>query len=1176
MLFHKKFGGENMDNTLLKSEEVDSSFPEEIFNRDLNYWKRQLDGDFPELNLPNDNPRIKKSIFEYETYNYTFPKFIFEDIKSLSKQENATPFMVMMAMIKVLLHRYSGEEDIIVGTNISSGNLMAKGTSTNLFLNTLVLRTQIQEHMSFLDALQKVKEVILEAYKHQSVPYSKIVSEITHKKNENRNPFYQVKINLNHIHMSNNEIEELEINKAIDIEKNTDFVDLNFNFTEVQGDLKCSIIYNKNLFREETIIRIKKHFNILIEGVISEPKTQISILPLINDAEKHQLLVEWNKGKVNYPELNIPQLFEEQVKLNPNSIALIFENIEITYRELDIRASKIANYLRNKGINQEQLVAVCLNRSPDMIASFLGVLKAGGAYVPIDPTYPQDRIAYMLEDSGVSIVITTEDMAKLLPRIDATIVCLDKEEEALLAQLEKCVNSSSPKSLAYVMYTSGSTGKPKGVAIEHRGIVRLIKNIDYARIGPKETFINLTPVAFDVSVFEIYGSLLNGGKLVLMNSHKPPFDEIARTIRQNRVTSLCVTPDRLNLLIEDYSNELGSLRQILAAGEALPVWLAQKCVSKLKECILINAYGPTENSVYTTSYHVKEVLPTFSSIPIGRPISDDSVYILDKYMQPVPIGVIGELYLSGVGIAREYFKKPELTSERFPLNPFSDDPDQKLYKTGDLARYLPDGMIEFLGRADDQVKIRGVRIELGEVEKIVSSFPGIRQAVAGTIKAKDGTKELVAYVVMNKDVNFNQQEHRSFAREKLPEFMIPTFFVELEEVPVTPVGKIDRKKLPIPTMGPKRDQITLPRKPIEKKLVQLWETLLDISPIGIRDNFFDLGGNSLLAMRLFSDIEKTFNKRLPVSIIFEEETIENLARLLSSKNQHKQPSSSVVAIQAHGSKAPVFCIHGGGGEVLLYRDLAVELGNDQPVYGLRYSNSENSNNISVESLAEKYVNDIKEIQPTGPYSLLGFCFGAAIAYEMAQKLIEDGEEVALLTLLNFGNPKTVPLEMPLNKKIINKIKILSKMPVKQRALFVKDTIQKVFSNSTPVSNTTENGVEVNKSTITKAIRVYHPKPYPGKILLVYGENYHVYGGNLGWETVEHGRIHVYKVDSKHNSFLKRPNVEMVVKFFKEHLEKEKISIKEQPIKNFFSKLYPIFPIGFLFCKRFLECGNTFL
>ena len=532
--------------------------------------------------------------------------------------------------------------------------------------------------MSFLSVLQEVKEVVLDAYKHQSVPYSKIVSEINRIKNDDRASLYQVKMSLNNIEMTNYEMAELEINKAIDLEKSSDHVDLNFHFTEVNGDLKCSIIYNKNLFREETIIRIKEHFNILIEGAISQPKTQISLLQLISDVEKHQLLDEWNKGSVNYPDLNIPQLFEEQVKLNPNSVALIFENIEITYRELDIRSSKIANYLRNKGINHEQLVAVCLNRSPDMIASFLGVLKAGGAYVPIDPTYPQDRIAYMLEDSGVSIVITTEKMAKQLPSIEATMVCLDKEEEALFTQNEICVNSSSPKSLAYVMYTSGSTGKPKGVAIEQCGIVRLIKNIDYANIGPEETFINLTPVAFDVSVFEIYGSLLNGGKLVLMNSHKPPFDEIARTIRQNRVTSLCVTPDRLNLLIEDYSDELVSLRQILAAGEALPVWLAQKCISKLKDCHLINAYGPTENSVYTTSYHVKEVLPSFSSIPIGRPISDDRVYILDKYMQPVPIGVIGELYLSGVGIAREYFKKPELTSEKFPSNPFSDDAGSKI------------------------------------------------------------------------------------------------------------------------------------------------------------------------------------------------------------------------------------------------------------------------------------------------------------------------------------------------------------------------------------------------------------------------------------------------------------------------------------------------------------------
>ncbi|MCL6570599.1 MAG: amino acid adenylation domain-containing protein [Bacillus sp. (in: Bacteria)] len=1094
---------------------------------DLAYWKEQLGSEITELNLPIDYPRLPRSTFEVKTWSFTIPNNINQNIKSLSQQENVTSFMVIMTIFKILLHRYTSEEDIRVGTFVTQRSHPEKEPLIGLSSNTLVMRTQLQAEMTFRDALHEVRKVALEAYEHQSIPFTRLVSELSPERNRNNNPFFQLMLYYG-------ELPSIEAPGPL-----IDEVDLSLKIIETHDELRCSLIYNKGIFEEETIIRMAGHFNYLLEGALANPNKQISLLPLLTEPERHQLLVEWNKTDVDYPrDSSIHQLFEEQVKLNPNSIALVFGNTEMTYHELDKRANQIANYLRELNIAHEQLVAICLNRSLDMIASFLGVLKAGGAYVPFDLSYPKERIAYMLGDSGVSFVISTESISKELPPIDSKVICLDKVAAAITTQPKKRIHfNCSAESLAYVMYTSGSTGKPKGVEMVHRGIVRLVKNNAYALVGPEETFLNRGSVAFDVSAFEIYGALLNGGKLVVMDSHKPTFEEIASTIKQNLVTTLRVGPGLLNFLLEDYSDDLGSLRQVYSGGEALPVWLAQKFLSKLKGCKLINAYGPTENAVNTTSYYVKEVLPNSTSIPIGRPISNDHVYILDNFLQPVPIGVIGELYMSGDGIARGYLHKPELTREKFPSNPFNDTLGRKLYRSGDFVRYRQDGNIEFIGRADDQVKIRGCRIELGEVETIVGLFPGVRQSVAGTIKGKSGTEELVAYVVMNKGVFFDQNELRSYVREKLPEFMIPTFFIELKEIPITPVGKIDRKRLPAPTVAGSNEHIVLPRNPIEEKLIQLWETLLEVKAIGVNDSYFELGGNSLLAMKMFSDIESTFNIRLPVSIIFQEDTIEKLARHIASNNFEKAMSSSLVTIQPSGSKPPLFCIHGGGGEVLVYRELALEMGNDQPVYGLRYTNEENDTNISVELLADKYIKELREIQPNGPFFLLGYCFGGAIAYEMAHKLLQRSQEVSLLSILNFANPKRKRIEInndiSYKKLILNNLKILSETPLNQRISFFIEKSRNALKlfNSKPVSPPAD-----AKLSLKKAISTYKPKPYPGEVLLICADENNNPKEYLGWETTNDGSIHVHSVPTHHDNLLKEPNVKLVVKYLKEHLD----------------------------------------
>lgn len=1097
--------------------------------RALAYWRERLGGELAELILPYDYSKTPVSNYLSNTYDFTIPGNINEKIKTFSYQDNVAPSTLIMTVFKILLHRYGNEEGICICTRLDKMQEIA------------VMRTQLRGDMTFGDALGEVGKVVQEAYEHQ-IPFAKLISEFGDQ-NLSTNQFFRVMINIQDIDSSGQETTGHQVEKS-----NSSYyaspIDLTLKVTKVNNELKCLLIYDKALFKNETIIRMAGHFNNLLEGVLTNPELPVSRIPMLTDQERHQLLVEWNKTTVDYPRnSSIDQIFEEQARLNPEKVALVYEDAEMTYRELDVRANQIANYLRHLNIEKEQLVAICLNRSPDMIASFLGVLKAGGAYVPFDLSYPKERIAYMLEDSGASFVITTESNANELPATRSKVISLDKEADKIVAQPNNSIRYSGAESLVYVMYTSGSTGKPKGVEVTHRGIVRLVKNNKYANFGDKETFLNRASVAFDVSTFEIYGSLLNGGKLVIMNSHKPTFEEIAKVIQQKQITTLRVGPDMLNLLLEDYSNYLGSLRQVFSGGEVLPVWLAQKFLSKLRGCQLINAYGPTENAVNTTTYNVKEILPNVSSIPIGRPISNDKVYILDEKLQPVPIGVPGELYMTGDGVARGYFNRVELTKERFISDPFSDNPEQKLYKSGDLARYRSNGNIEFIGRIDDQVKIRGNRIELGEVETIIVLFPGVRQSVAGAIRSNSGTNDLVAYVVMKKGVSFNQQKLRSYVKEKLPEAMIPTFFVELEEIPVTPVGKIDRKRLPVPIISVS-EEIIPPRNEIEKQLVHIWEDLLDVNPIGITDHYFELGGNSLLAMQMFSEIERAFHEKLPVSVIFQEDTIEKLAEHLASKDQMMDTSTSLVPIQPRGSNPPLFCIHGGGGEVLVYRDLAIELGDEQPLYGLRYTNIENATRISVESLADKYIKELKEIQPTGPYSLLGYCFGGAIAYEMAQKLLEEGQEISLLTILNFANPKRQPVvnqnKINYGKVIKSNLKLLSKMPLKQRASFFMRRVLNAMKlvKNTPDLKLPEDGSAMKKAALSEAIGVYRPRPYSGKMLLIRANENKESEEKLGWQTTEDGKIYEYSIPVDHVTLLKKPSLETVVKYLKENSKME--------------------------------------
>ncbi|MFD2371950.1 amino acid adenylation domain-containing protein [Brevibacillus sp. GCM10020057] len=1101
---------------------------------DLAYWQQKLGEEPPEQYLPADYPRTSRTVFATNTCHFAIPSSLQQSLYAFVRQEQTSLLPVVLTVLHTLLHRYNGEEETRIAVLLPGRDADPEMANVvGCFASPLVLPHVWQSDPTFRAALHHVQQSLAEGMAHQQFPAARLIDQFGRKSRGGSPPLYRLLLEMVSLQTWKDE-SGLQV-WEVDVGASYRPVELAVRIAESAEGLSCSMTYAATLFKEETIIRMGGHFFTLLAGVLAAPDEKVSTAPLLTTAERTQLLIEWNRAAVSYPrDASIPELFEEQVRLRPDHPALLFGDQVMTYRQLNQRADEIAARLCQLEIADEQLVAVCLDRSPDMIASYLAVLKAGGAYVPIDLTYPPERIAYMLEDSAASLVITTERIAKDLPRLPPACVFLDADCGEAVPHLAAPRSRSRAESLAYVMYTSGSTGKPKGVMIDHRGIVRLVKNIDYASVGPDETYMNLGAVAFDVSAFEIYGALLNGGKLVILSANKPTFAEIARTIQHYGVTSLNVTPDRLNVLLEDYSEALRGLRQVMPGGEALPVWLARKCREKLPNARLINLYGPTENAVNTTSYHVEEIPLHETTIPIGRPIGGDRLYILDRQLQPVPIGVIGDLCMSGDGIARGYLNRPELTNERFLPDPFSETPGQRMYKSGDLARYRADGNVEFIGRADDQVKIRGCRIELGEIETIVGQYPGVRQAVAGVTKAKDGTAALAAYVVMNADASFSEPELRAYVRARLPEYMIPTFFIELAEVPVTPVGKIDRKRLPAPVIGGNQERLVPPRNAMEEKLVRVWEHLLEVRPIGVTDSFFQLGGNSLLAMRMFSQLEKTFGKRLSVSSVFQEDTIEKLARLLASSEEHAELTRSLVPIQPLGTEPPLFCIHGGGGEVLVYGELAKVLGEKQPLYGLRYAGT-GEQGVTVEALAQKYLREIREVQPKGPYHLIGFCLGGAIAYEMAQQLLQEGERVGLLTILNYVNPGLPALGLA--RKIYRSVRLMFRLPRHLRDPFVLQKLRYAVQVLKKTGDDTS-FEQANIQELVAAMRQYRPKPYPGRLLLIRAMTQLHPVSRLGWETTETGEIEEHCMAADHGTLLKEPNATLLAKYIQCHVRKE--------------------------------------
>ena len=856
----------------------------------ISYWKQQLGDNLSVVELPTDHPRPVRQTFRGARRVIVLPEFLTAAIKDLSRRESVTLFMTLLAAFKTLLYRYSGQEAIVVGSPIAGRNRAEVENLIGLFVNTLVLRTDFSGNPSFRELLRRVRTVCLGAYAHQDLPFEKLVEELQPERDLSRNPLFQVMFVLQSTPVSVINFTGLTA-RRFEVDSGTAKFDLTVSLAEQGNELVGCFEYSTDLFDSSMIERMVGHFQTLLEGIIGDPDQPIATSPLLAEAERHKVLMRWNDTKAEYPkELCIHELFEAQVERTPEAIAVEFEGENLTYRELNTRANRLAHHFQSLGVGPKKLVGICVERSLEMLVGLLGILKAGGAYVPLEPAYPGERLDFMIRDAQVSVIVTQARFAEdrrwrmedgdpqspiLDPRLP--VVCLDRDWKEFVRQSDKNPRRRAhPDSLAYVIYTSGSTGQPKGVQIEHQSLVNCLYSIRrQVGLAEQDVLLAVTTISFDIAALELYLPLITGARVVVASRDDVQDGKrLLGRLTECGTTAMQATPSSWTLLLDAGWRGSESFK-ILCGGEAL----SRKLADQLLEggAALWNLYGPTETTIWSTMTRVEA---DANPVPVGRPIANTQTYILDSHLQPVLVGVHGELYIGGDGLTPGYLNHPELTAERFVRNPFSDQPGSRLYRTGDLARFRNDGDIEFLGRVDNQLKVRGYRVELGEIEAILNQHVAVKECVVVARERESSEeKELVGYIVPNQDSVASVSNLRSLLRQKLPDYMIPSVFVFLNALPLTPNGKVDRSKLPPPGYSrPSLDQgFVEPRSEIEELVAQVWREVLKLDKIGVYDNFFELGGHSLLATRAVVRLRNNFNVDLPLRKLFELPTVAVLA-----------------------------------------------------------------------------------------------------------------------------------------------------------------------------------------------------------------------------------------------------------------------------------------------------------
>jgi amino acid adenylation domain-containing protein/non-ribosomal peptide synthase protein (TIGR01720 family) len=976
----------------------------EVLERQLAYWQREL-ADLPLLQLPTDYPRPVIQSFAGGSVPVALSVPLTRSLRELAHREDCTLFMTLLAGWSALLSRYSGQQEVVVGSPIAGRTRAETEALIGFFVNNLVLRTDLGGDPGFLELLRRVREVTLGAFAHQDLPFEKLVDAIRPERDLSRSPLFQVMFVLQNAPMPAVDLPGALSLKPVPVNHGTAKFDLTLMLWDGGEQLSGSIEYNASLFSVETIGRMVLHLAALLQGIVESPSRPLSRLPLLPDAERTQLLFAWNDTGTDYPQNDcLHDRFANQAARTPDAVALVHGEGHLTYGELARRAQLLAWHLIGLGVASEERVGVCVGRSPEMVIAILGVLQSGAAYVPMEPGYPVQRLAFMMEDAGISVLLTEERFDQVPAPPAVPVVRLDRDWGKIAEKpAMPPAAATAASSLAYLIYTSGSTGRPKGVAITHGNAVALLH---WARdaFSPSELagVLASTSICFDLSAFELFVPLSWGGTVVLVE-HALQWTDLPSA---GRVTLINSVPSVVRELLRRGPLPPG-VRTVNLAGEPLPPALVDQLYSCPGVERVHDLYGPTE----TTTYSTCAIRPAQGPATIGRPLSNTRAYVLDREFEPVPVGVIAELFLAGAGVARGYWKRPELTAQRFVPEPHAAAPGARMYRTGDQARWRSSRMLEFCGRMDDQVKIRGFRIELGEIQSELEKLDAVQEAAVLARAASAGEHRLEAYIVprvTGEGVPPTPAAWAGHLRERLPAYMIPAAYVALESIPRTPSGKVDRRALS--AIGEVRRWSSLepvpPRDERERQLAHIWEELLEVRPIGMFDSFFELGGHSFLALRLLSLIEQQFGQSLPPAVLFQRDTIAEIAAALG-RAASTHSASNLVMMHPSGSGRPLFLVHPAGGSVLSYVALTRHLSAEQPVYGLEAVGLEGREEppTTVEEMARRYLISVRTVQPEGPYLLGGHSSGGIIAFEMARQLVKSGESVGMLALFDSPAPR---------------------------------------------------------------------------------------------------------------------------------------------------------------------------
>ncbi|HEU4558536.1 MAG TPA: amino acid adenylation domain-containing protein, partial [Longimicrobium sp.] len=976
----------------------------EVEKEQLAYWRETLAGAPELLELPADHPRPPVPSFRGSTVPVEIPLEVLERLRGVGRREGATLYMIVLAGFQALLSRYGGSDDVMVGTPVAGRTRQEVEELIGLFMNTLVLRSDLSGNPSFRALVARVRETVLGAYEHQEVPFERVVAELQPERSLSRSTLFQVMFQLDEAGGPAPTSRGLRVRDLGEEREGTKF-DLTLVLAAHARGISGALQYSTDLFERGTARRMVEHLERLLEQAAADPDRRLSRLELMGRAERARV-VEWNRTTAKYPaDRCIHQLFEAQASQSPDAVALLFKRESLTYRELDERANRLARHLVRLGARPEARVGICLERSVELMVAILGVMKAGAAYVPMDPGHPAERLAYVLEDSGVEVLLTQEKLRGRIPVPGGVhVVSVDRERHRVAAEsTEPLETGVTPENLAYVIYTSGSTGRPKGVAMHHRGVCNYIhwgvRAYGAAQGSGAPVF---TSMAVDLTVTNLLP--LFTGRPVHLLPEDSPVEALARVLREGPGFGLIkITPVHLGLLnsMLEPGDLPGAAHTLVVGADFLSAEPTVPWQEHAPRVRLMNEYGPTETVVGCSAYVLPPGRHRAGPVPVGRAIQNLAFHVLDAHLEPAPVGLPGELYIGGAGVARGYLGRRGLTAQKFVPDPFA-EPGTRMYRTGDRARWLADGNLLILGRMDNQVKVRGYRVELGEIEAVLRRRAEVRECIVALREDRPGDRRLVAYVVADPETA-DPAALRGHLRAILPEYMVPDAVVVLDALPQTPTGKLDRRALPAPRLRDADPDLDEPRNYEEARLIPIWEELLGVEGVGPTRSFFELGGNSFLALRLFAQVNRALGCDLPVATLFAGATIRQMADAV--REQRRSPSAapaSVVPLQPHGSLPPLYVIHSSDRDVMGYVNLVRHLGAGQPVFGVRDVGDDMARPIT--QIAAEHVAAVRAVQPGGPYYLAGWSFGGFVAYEMAFQLEQAGEMVAFVGLLDTMSP----------------------------------------------------------------------------------------------------------------------------------------------------------------------------